>query len=241
MGHYNVRPGQIVYINDKNIFGDQYKNSTFDEASAFRDPDVLLRFHLDVVDPMLDIVDIDGPPDSKNEFLIGYTGHFGGDVSVKPISPPQEPLRFSHTQSLPVYRVEDNLLGCNAFNGSYEDVVLLTYRGDCTFLQKLVMARDAGAAAVLVVSDEEAGINPTAEEREIADAGDISGIPILVLTRKSGTIVDEMISLAEREGFGQLMVSLDPEGRTPVSADGDVPPRILYLNGHALLNTRLLV
>ncbi|KAF9055160.1 alpha mannosidase-like protein [Hymenopellis radicata] len=245
LGHYTVRPGQIVFINDTTLFVDHSSNATLDDINVLRDPDVLLRLHTDIVDPLFDVVDAGSPADSKDAFVIGYTSFFGGDASVRPPST-QQRLRLSHTEALPVYRVESNLLGCEPYEQSYQDSVLLAYRGDCTFLQKLLMGKDAGAAAVLVVSDEDVGINPTANLDEVTEAGNVADVVLLVLTREAGNIVEEMFSLAEKQGLGQLMVSLDPEGRAETAesiqeTDTAKAARILYLNGHPLLNTRLLV
>ncbi|KIY73681.1 glycoside hydrolase family 47 protein [Cylindrobasidium torrendii FP15055 ss-10] len=221
LGHYNVAPGQTVYVNDPNMFPDK---ASMEE----RDLDVLLRLHLDDVMPIM------GSPDSADVFLVGYTAFFGGDVSRHI----RKTLRLSHETSLPVFVPSDNTKGCEPYTGSFQDGVIITHRGECTFIQKLIMAKNAQAAAVIVISDEDIGINPRAEENEITDAGDLSDAVALVITREQGQALLDLVARAETEGLGQLKISLDAEGRTEKSPPVD---RILHLNGHPLLNTKILV
>ncbi|KAK0468302.1 alpha mannosidase-like protein [Desarmillaria tabescens] len=245
LGHYSVRPGQLVYINDTSLFANQA--DTIIESLKERDPDVLLRFHIEGVDPMLRLVDIQDLSDNHETYLTAWTSFFGGDLSLA-AHYEQTPLRFADPDGLPIYRVDDNLLGCSPYKSSYKDSVLLTYRGDCTFLQKLLMARSAGAAGVLVVSDEDVALNPTANADELLAAGDIDDVVIAVLPRQAGNLIDEMMDMAESRGIGRVMVALDPSRYTEsveevqeVEEQGVPSNRILYLNGHPLLNTRLLV
>ncbi len=191
---------------------------------------------------MLRLVDNQDLSDNHETYLTAWTGFFGGDISHYE----QNPLRFADPIGLPVYRVDDNLLGCSPYSTSYQDSVILTYRGDCTFLQKLLMARSAGAAGVLVVSDEDVALNPTANADEVLAAGGMDDVAIAVLPRQAGNLIDEMMDKAESQGTGRVMVTLDPSRYTEnVEEVQDVEEqpsnRILYINGHPLLNTRLLV
>ncbi|KAL1741262.1 hypothetical protein HDZ31DRAFT_12931, partial [Schizophyllum fasciatum] len=119
-----------------------------------------------------------------------------------------------------------------------------------------VHARDAGAVGVLVVGTEEAAVNPTADADELATAGDLSGVVLLTLTRSAGRTLKKMLDDGEQRRLGQVMLLLDPEGRLAevrsvgAEMDGEEEERaeesapenrILYLNGHPLLNTKILV
>lgn len=250
MGPYSVKTGQTIYVNDSNLFltpADGSKSAA-DNRRSQRDPDVLLRFFVDFVDPMFQV-----PPrmletsDNIEALVIGYTGFFGGDLSVNSQSD-QKPLRFGHGEGVPIFRDDNNPLGCSPYNQTYEDAAILIYRGKCSFLEKLVLARSADAAGILVISDEDFGINPTAEEKELVAAGDLSDIAIVVLTRRAGQVVIGMMDSTEEQGSGQVMLVLE---RSTVAHRGHMPGdkqekvkdanRVLYLNGHPLLNTRLLV
>lgn len=251
VGHYAVRPGHIVYINDTSLFlGTSDSDVVVEDVKDQRNLDISLRFYLNPVDALFVIPNADHSNDLE-AFVTGFTSSFGGDLSVKPQFE-QKPVRFSNADGLPIYRDQDNSLGCDHYKRSYQEGVILIQRGDCTFLQKLMMAKSAGAAGIIVISQGDTGINPTANQVELDAAGDISDVAIVVLTREGGQLVEEMMDLAEKRGMGQLMVAVDPERRTAFTETQDEPQkegsenkntssRILYLNGHGLMNTRLLV
>lgn len=247
MGHYTVRPGQIVYINDTALFATP-SDTVIEELLNRRDPDVQLRFFDETVDSISNILGY-GELSTSELSVTGYTSFFGGDLSVTP-QKSQGPLRFSHGDGVPVIQDSTNLFGCEVYNRSYQDSALLLYRGECTFLQKLLMARAAGAAGAIVINDDDMGINPTANAEELISAGDISDIAMVVITQQMGQQVEEMLTRVEQRGVGRLMLDVDPERRSAVTDARNIPPktesdekegRVLYLNGHPLLNTRLLV
>ncbi|TRM68046.1 glycoside hydrolase family 47 protein [Schizophyllum amplum] len=245
LGHYTIRSGQTVYINDTGLF-----KVSDDLGDALRiEHDVQLQLYHAHPDDMA-LADAqftanDDPSDAV--FVTGYTAHFGGDVTSA--------LPFAHRGGVPVYADPTNPLGCTPFKGErFVGGVLLVDRGQCTFLEKLVRARDAGAIGVLVAGAEDAPVNPTADADELATAGDLSGQVLLTLTRKAGTTLKRMLKDAEERRLGQVMLLLDPDDLL-----AEVPPldeaenehqgeesssqehRILYLNGHPLMNTRIIV
>ncbi|KAJ7591143.1 alpha mannosidase-like protein [Mycena floridula] len=233
LGHYAVRPGQVVYINDTELFK---KPSVTDDSGYVRDLDVPLRFYIgeNIEDLALDSL--------RDITLLGYTSFFGGDLSVNP-KDPQQSLRILNSRGVPMFRDDDNLTGCLPYTRSYRDGVLLVQRGDCTFLQKLVAARDAGAIGVVVISDEDLGVNPTANKEELMAAGEIDDVAMVILTKKAGQLVEKMMDKIEHHGTGHLILAVDPDriaGPTSTQ-DKTQEKRILYLNGHALINTILLV
>ncbi|KAK7470737.1 hypothetical protein VKT23_002158 [Stygiomarasmius scandens] len=248
VGHYTVRPGQTVYINDTALFPDtsMLEQQLEDVRLPF---DVQLRLYVDIVDPMFNTVEITDTINDMEITVTGYSALFGADLSRQDH---EKPIRFSGLS--PVYRDEDNLFGCSPFAKSYQDGVLIVSRGECTFLQKLIMARDAGAAGVLVIGDDNTFLNPTADPAELDVAGDISDVAIVVLPLQAGQLVEQLLVSVDESGLGQLMLSLEHERQPAVGDSGDLPDqtptrteaekevhRILYLNGLPLLNTRLLV
>jgi mannosidase alpha-like ER degradation enhancer 1 len=247
VGHYNVRPGHLVYINDSSLFLPDGNR----DAPSSRDSDIPLRFFMEEVDPMFEIqTGMQGVLDSSNEFnalITGHQGHFGGDLSAKAF-PQRTPPRFARKEGSAVHRDFDNTQGCHGYAHSYPDAVLLLHRGGCTFLEKLLHARAASAAGVLVISDVDSVFNPTANLAELETAGDLSDAAIVVLSRKAGQVIMEMMDRAEQWEAKQVMVALDHKSRPPVPDTGHIPEqrtkdpnRILYINGHPLLNTRLLI
>jgi len=262
LGHYVVRSGHLVYINDTSLFLPPSDGLVaVEKVNEKRALDVPVRFFVDPVDPVVQIQpgSIQDLVETTELVTTGYTALFGGDIAAKPRPELFQPLRFSDPEGVPVFLPRDNRFGCVPFNTTFHDGVVVVERGQCTFLEKLLMGRAAGASGVLVISDEDFGINPSANLEDLAGAGDISDVAMLVVTRQAGEVLNEMM----RRSMGQVMVVVDPERpRTAVTDAGDdVLPditeqdrneekeekakdhnhRILYLNGHPLLNTRLLV
>ncbi|KAG7097050.1 hypothetical protein E1B28_004441, partial [Marasmius oreades] len=241
LGHYAVRPGNLVYINDTSLI---LGPSTDSETT--RSPAVQLHFYVDQVDPMRTVF----PPLDDGGFeevtVTGFTAFFGGDLSPASPKSRKKPLKFSG--EVPVYRDATNVFGCSPYAKSFHGGAILIRRGECTFLQKLVEARNSGAAGVLVVNDDNIGINPTANPDELAAAGDLSDVAMAVLPHDIGMVVEELLDMGTDRGIRQPMVILEHEREPPISEvketdnkkDEKGSNKILYLNGHPLQNTRLL-
>lgn len=249
MGPYAVRTGQIVYVNDPELFLSMATGSESADTNGkprLRDPDVKLRFFFETVDAMFKVQTgfTDAAADMET-FETAYTALFGGDLSSH-YPPDAIRLRFESSEGLSISRETSNPLGCLPYTQLYADAVLLVNRGECSFLEKLLQARAAGAAGVLVISDEEYGINPTASKEELQAPDDLTNTTILLLTRTAGERISEMVEAADIHG-GRIMVSLDPERVTKGGDTGlDLEHfkdnnRVLYLSGHPLLNTRLMM
>ncbi|RDB22490.1 ER degradation-enhancing alpha-mannosidase-like protein 1 [Hypsizygus marmoreus] len=240
LGHYTVRTSHIVYINDSALF----THMDVDQGTTWR-ADVLLRFYADDVDPMFQIqTGLKAETSNDLQALItGHTSHFGADIFATPQADKQPP-RFSRSEGIPVNRDwESDPYGCGPYKHPHPDIILVVRRGHCTFLEKLVHARSAGAAGVIVVSEENFAINPTANHDEVEAAGDLSDVALVLLTQKPGQLLLDMLD----RGLGnQVKMVVEDQWQTSRRDTGHVPAekdpnRILYINGHPLLNTRLLV
>ncbi|KAJ7781324.1 alpha mannosidase-like protein [Mycena metata] len=243
LGHYDVRSGHTVFINDSSIFSPD----PFDDAiEAPRALDIPLRFFTDSTNVQLQTQP--GIPDLLNMMDVltsGYTALFGPELGID-----DPPLRINNPSGVPIYRDDRNTLGCLPYEEHFQDAVLLVHRGECTFLEKLLMARDAGAAGVLVIANEDTPLNPTADAQDLEAAGDLGDVGLIVLPSAVGQLVNDMLDSTEERG-GQAMLQLDPEhllvpSAGPISSEQEKrqpekTPKILYLNGHALLNTRIVV
>ena len=229
MGHYTVRPGQVAYINDTSLFSKQ------DTSQQVPHPEVLLRFFINAIGADFHA----GTSGNADALLVGNTARFGADVFSR-TSSNGRPLRFSQTDGIAVFRDLMNPDGCTPYSRLYTDVVIVVERGGCTFLQKLRLAQAASAGGVVVLSNDDIAVNPSANADEIEEAGDMSDVCLVLLPRTPGHIVRQMMDSAEREGFQVLMVVEDipHPSHTPPEKD---PSRILYINGYPLVNTRLLV
>ncbi|KAJ3514072.1 hypothetical protein NLJ89_g2582 [Agrocybe chaxingu] len=250
LGHYSVRPGHLVYISDSHIFASHEDGRLDQDEIRRRDSQIQIRVFSATV----------GQPTEKQAPLLGktsvdisvtaYTAHFGADLSSSVhLELNKSPPRIRRPEGVAVRRDTDNVFGCGPYELSYPDSMLLVRRGDCTFLEKLLMAHEASAAGIIIISDEEQGINPTANSEEVLAAGDLSDSAAILLPKNNGETLEEMLILTEQLKTVQIMVSLQPGEK----AGGDTqsiqeqeeqpkePNRILFINGHPLINTRLLI
>jgi mannosidase alpha-like ER degradation enhancer 1 len=264
VGHYHVRSGHTVYINDSTIFaGSPSENLDSVTAVGDRDVEIQLLISLDLIDPMFRVMPGNTDASNLNVQLTAYAASFGADLSVQ-AAERDRPARMAQGKH-PISVELNNKKGCSHYKQAYEDGILVVERGGCTFLEKLLVARDAGALGVIVLSDEDSVIIPSAGLDEIEESGDISDAGLLLLPKTASTVLAELMDLMGRLG-GRAMVAIqresimmaDSSGKkaTPTSStskadekgeekkediDDNSNPRILYINGHALLNTRLLV
>ncbi|KAI9001169.1 alpha-mannosidase [Trametes punicea] len=259
LGPYAVKTGQRIYFNDSQLVLAPVGGSDQQGASAPqpRVPEVEIRLHLDYVDPLLQLQG-PGMHDVITEtIVVAATAMFGGD----PAPPPQPnsdkpPLRFGHGDGVRVRRFPDNQLGCTPYAEKLDGEAIVVARGECTFLEKLVHAQRAGASGVVVLGDEDHHINPSADAEELAAAGPtIDEVVIVVLRRGDAQLVSDMLDSAEHHGLGEVKLVVEPRDDGPAEAvppnDGrnrrqrdkkiEDAPRVLYLNNHPLLNTRLIV
>jgi len=243
VGHYTVRPGHLVYINDSSLFLQPILGN---EGDKYRVPDIRLRFYVDIAGAVFQLQTNAGDAfqtsNDMHAFITAYTASFGGDLS--PGSDlKNKPLRFIRKEGVPAHRERDNPQGCEPYKLKYPDSVLVVHRGECTFLQKLLHARSASAVGVLVIGDDDAVINPTANADELQAAGDLHDVAIVLLPHKEGRVLMEMMDRVERLGTDGISMVLDYDSwpTLPYPERHKDPDRILYLNGHPLLNTRLMV
>ncbi|KAH7887820.1 glycoside hydrolase family 47 protein [Phlebopus sp. FC_14] len=238
LGPYTVHTGQLVYINDTALTW-----VLEGEGRERRGSEVGLRIFLDTADPMLQgrpgVVEMDA-----EVYVKAHTALFGADLSAIPDRSQQ--LRFGQIDGVRVRRDGKNVLGCRPFDEDFSGDAVLVWRGDCTFLEKMVHARKAGASGVIVISDEETAINPSATPEEIAAAGDLDDVALVLVPRSTGKSLAAMVEAAGMFGYGHVMCSLDHEqawSREVQTEERSVDDetRVLYINGHPLLNTRLLL
>lgn len=195
-------------------------------------------------------------PTSNNQIidlsLTAYSAQFGADLSHAVTYSTNEFPRIRNSEGVVIRRDPENLLGCNSYKESYRDNMLLVHRGDCTFLEKLVKARDASAAGVIVISSVDTPINPSASREELALVGDLSDVGLLLLTNTVGQAFENVLVASEKLYSRGLMLALDhtqDEGSVEDTEDTPVDKkteekdlnRNLYINGHPLINTRLLI
>lgn len=187
--------------------------------------------------------------------LPANTASFGGDPY--PLAPDHEPIGFSHQGGVRLVQDHSNQYGCGPYEQTYSDEVLLVDRGGCTFLEKLLNAKEAGASGVVVVNDNDIRVSPSIDEEEKEAVGNVADdVALVILTRTEGSVVTDMIERTRDSGMGQVMFTVDVESKqagpkrkptkiyrssNDVDRLKDDTQKMLYLNGHALVNTRLVV
>lgn len=252
MGPYSVKTGQIVYVNDSDLLLAPLdgKGPVEGQSKKRRLPQVELRLYMDLMESADLTLQLrhDTPTEA---FIDASTAMFGADPSTMD---PQNPIRFGHGGGVRLVRDPTNPLGCESYKQEYAGEAIVVQRGDCTFLDKLFEAAVAGASGVVVISDEAHGINPSADPEEIQAVGDmLDEVAVVVVNQDDGEMLTTMMDAAESMGVGQIMMAISPTPEmTSNGHDASIPPdeamrkardssRVLYLNGHPLINTRLLV
>ena len=178
--------------------------------------------------------------------VTAHTATFGADVTT---AGNLKSLIFGRPEGVRIRRDGTNLLGCQPFDQDLAGDTVFVWRGGCTFLEKLTYARDAGASGVIVINTDDTHINPSATSDEIAAAGELHNVALVLLPHTAGKNIAAMLDASGLFGYGNVLFSIDPEGwssQPKAGGDGrddqeDQTPHVLYINGHPLLNTRLIV
>jgi len=250
VGPHSVRAGQLVFVDDQRLIGTENPPPTTPNRVSV----INLQFFLKDVDPMFQV------QAGKTEVPFGVTlpantALFGGDPS--PFAPDHEPIRFGHRDGVLLVQDHSNQYGCQPYEQTYSGEALLVDRGECTFLEKLLNAKGAGASGVIVINDGDTRVSPSIDEEEREGVGDaLDDVALVILIKTAGEVVIDMIKRTQDLGMGQVMFMVDPESRQvgvkrkPTKAyksSNDMDKlkddiqKVLYLNGHALVNTRLVV
>ncbi|KAG9128167.1 alpha mannosidase-like protein [Ceratobasidium sp. 392] len=221
LGHHRVLSGQRVFISDPALL----EIPGFAKSDKKQPRKLAVQLHLK------------NPATSEELYLFATTALFGADPEED--SGPAA-FRVGFT-SLPVVATStENLDGCSSHAGRQEvpGAVLVVNRGSCTFMEKLQRAKEVGAAGVIVVSDNDGFMNPSVdgEEQEHADA-ELADVALVAITRTEGHKLFKMLKSVEGKATN-LMVEVE---RQPLLeneiAKEEEKPRLLYINGKALLNT----
>jgi mannosidase alpha-like ER degradation enhancer 1 len=241
-----VLTGQTVYINDTALA--TTLNRRKKTQTERRHTGVQLRIFIDFVDTSSYIPSLAGGLVSDAVFTAN-TGLFAGDPTV-PHLPNGKALRFGQGEGVGLVRDPENPTGCQEYRQTFTDEAILVHRGACTFLEKLIRAHEVGASGVVVINDSEMEINPSATEEDLKDIGDsLDDVAVVVLRESDGHHVLAMLDVAEDHYTGRVVLVL--EGMQYDTALVEHTPAqehfrfaedpVLYINGHPLLNTKLLV
>jgi len=175
--------------------------------------------------------------------VTGYTALFGADLSLSH-SLNVSSVPIVRPEGIPIRHENLNRHGCVPFKRSYPGSALIVHRGQCTFLEKLLYARAASASTLIIISDDDRAINPYADADELEAAGDLSDAAVILLPKETGEALEDML-ITSKLGTTEVRISvdtekLDDESESHAEKDEETT-RVLYINGHPLINTRLLV
>ncbi|KAI0069072.1 alpha-mannosidase [Artomyces pyxidatus] len=253
LGPHTVHTGQTVYFNDSSLMlAPTDGMQSIDDLTRY--PDVQLRFFIHYLKAASPVPLVSGDF-ATDTVVTANSGMFAGNPS-NPDPPGKKALRFGRGEGVQLVREEFNPLGCLPYSRTYDDEAVLVRRGGCTFLEKLQIAHQAGASGVVVLSDTETAINPSADDDELEALGDsLDDVTIVVLKQSDARQISAMLDIAEKEDLGQVYVMLDSKSRGPASPGRrevqrekkDSPQsspdelRVLYIAGRPLLNTRLII
>lgn len=168
-------------MNDSSLFITNHKDEV---AGIRRVPEVNLRFFVDSMDPMFQtqssLFDV-----TTETVVNAHTALFGADPSQPPSA--GKSTNFGHGGGVRIIKDPKNPQGCLPYEQSYEGEVLLTRRGDCTFLEKLIQGKAANASGVVVISDEERPVTPSADDEALKAIGDkLDDVSVVVLVVSTG-------------------------------------------------------
>jgi mannosidase alpha-like ER degradation enhancer 1 len=246
VGPHTVLTGQTVYINDTALATTLNRGKKTQPER--RHTSVELRIFIDFVDTSLYIPSIAGGLVSDAVFTAS-TGLFAGDPTV-PHPFNGKALRFGQGAGIGLVRDLENPTGCQEYRQTFVDEAVLVHRGTCTFLEKLMRAHEVGASGVVVINDSDVEINPSATEEDLKDIGDLlDDVAVVVLRESDGRHVLAMLDVAEDRHTGRVVLVLENMQRDTASVEQKPAEEhfryaedpVLYINGHPLLNTKLLV
>jgi ER degradation enhancer, mannosidase alpha-like 1 len=249
VGPHTVLTGQTVYIDDKALAA--VLSDSKEMTQSERRHSVQLRIFMDFVDASSYVPSAAGAPVSEAVFTAS-TAQFAGDPTA-PRPPHRKALRFGlggEGEGVELIRDPGNPTGCREYTQTFEDEAILVHRGECTFLEKLVRAHGAGASGVVVISDSEMLANPSASAADLQGIGDsLDDVAVVVLRKSDGRQVSAMLDVSEDRHAGRVVLVLEnmeydttSVEQEPAQAQGRFSEKsVLYLNGNALHNTRLLV
>ncbi len=264
VGHVDVGAGTTVYFNDSSIFGNGASHI------PERPTAVPITFYLKALEDEHLLFNDANPGTSymsRSQSLSAkaWTSNFGLDPrdaylsSAQSAGPESLPSpRFSRQGSRLVHFPE-NGYGCDPFldpSGRINGSMVLVKRGECYFIDKLAHARQAGAAGAIVWHEEDEHLRPSAEPQDFQRLdGIIEGATLLAIGPTEAQRIGLMLRLEDAQaGKVEVWVRLDDRWQEDidlVGVEGAWPPdqptktqstvgRMLYVNGHALVNTVLL-
>ncbi|KAJ1311042.1 hypothetical protein OPQ81_009547 [Rhizoctonia solani] len=225
LGHHRVLSGQKVFINDPALLELPGFSKSQEKARKL------------AVQLKLKVGDSD-----EGISLLASTALFGADPSSE-----RSPGTFRiDAPALHVVPSDpQNLNGCidHEEQPILKGAVLVVNRGTCTFMEKLAKAKKVGAAGVIVISDTDNLINPSIDKQEEDYATlELTDVALVVLTRRDGTkLLKALETSLDTTAPLWIEVVRQPSLEDEFAKEEEEKPRLLYINGKALINTVIMI
>ncbi|CAE7111477.1 unnamed protein product [Rhizoctonia solani] len=224
LGHHRVLSGQKVFINDPALLQLPGFSKSQDKERALA---VQLKLRV-------------GDSDEETS-LLATTALFGAD-------PGSERSPGTFRIDAPALHVvpsnPENLYGCDDHEAQtiLQGAVLIVNRGTCTFMEKLARAKKAGAAGVIVISDTDGLINPSIDkEEEDYAVSELTDVALVVLTRRDAATLLKALEISLDIAPLWVEVVRQPSLQDEIAKEEEEKPRLLYINGKALINTVIMI
>ncbi|CEL58109.1 alpha mannosidase-like protein [Rhizoctonia solani AG-1 IB] len=225
LGHHRILSGQKVFINDPALL----ELPGFSKSKE-KERKLAVQLKLKVGDSGEEIT------------LFATTALFGAD-------PSSESSQGTFRIDVPPLHVvppnPENLNGCGDHEALaiLEGAVLVVNRGVCSFLDKLSKAKKVGAAGVIVISDVDGLINPSIDKEEQDYAtSELTDVGLVVITRRDGvTLLKSLETSLDTAAPLWVEVARQPSLEDEIAKEEEEKPRLLYINGKALINTVIMI
>jgi mannosidase alpha-like ER degradation enhancer 1 len=219
IGQYRISSSSIVYVSDPVVM------------FALR-PDMVLKSGTTGVVDSSALVDMTVVTPGSTVVLPAAKGAFGPAMDSAPAGLlPMGLYDISET---------DNPLACHSITipeTLSTPFALIARRGICTFVQKMRNAALAGASAVIILSDEEELLVPSADPIELV--GIAKPVPLVLLPKRAGETL--LSTLASSGGQAMLQAVQRAQSSAPLSVTEDLAKTPVIVNGHHLVNCRLVL
>ncbi|CAE6522002.1 unnamed protein product [Rhizoctonia solani] len=222
LGHHRVLSGQKVFVNDPALL----ELPGFSKSKE-KQRKLAVQLKLNVGDS------------DEGISLFATTALFGADPSSER-SPGMFRIDAPALHVVPPN--PENLDGCadHEVQPILRGAVLVVKRGTCTFMEKLTKAKKAGAAGAIVISDTESMINPSIDKEEEDYAiSELTDVALVVLTQRDGAKLLKALetSLDVAAPLWAEVIHQPSLEDEIAKEEEEEKPRLLYINGKALINT----
>lgn len=218
IGHHRIPSSSIVLLSDPAVM------------LALR-PDYVMKAASQAVIDASAVLDLDFVTPASTVTVKGAKAAFGPGLDSAPAN--LLPMGLFDISATNNAQACDTVLVPQGLLGNYALIVL---RGVCTFVHKMRNAVIAGASTIIVLSDEDDLLMPSADPIELV--GIAQPIPLVLLPK---TESDKLLLALEKSGGEAMLHSVQRNMDTSPGLDkDDLAKTPVIINGHFLVNCKLV-